>query len=221
MINEGYYPLGGLDGYLLKKLPQDIHSEVKSVVDTIQSDFSKAIPYNHNLAGQIDKEYYTQLPNKTTQYIKDNIGEHCNSNLDYYRSIKGMFGREPILVYEGGCWVNFQEKYEYNPMHSHDGVFSFVIWYQIPFYKEDEIKYGSGKGKKPQDNKNGNFEFISYNGRIVTSTPLGIDKSMEGYMAIFPSSLHHIVYPFYTSDDYRVTLSGNVFLSNGSNPTIY
>jgi hypothetical protein len=45
----------------------------------------------------------------------------------------------------GDAWVNFQEKYEYNPIHLHDGVFSYVIWYQIPFYKEDEIKYGAGK----------------------------------------------------------------------------
>ncbi len=29
-------------------------------------------------------------------------------------------------------WVNFQKKHEFNPPHDHSGVYSFVIWMQIP-----------------------------------------------------------------------------------------
>jgi len=29
-------------------------------------------------------------------------------------------------------WVNFQKKHEFNPPHDHGGVYSFVIWMQIP-----------------------------------------------------------------------------------------
>ena len=39
---------------------------------------------------------------------------------------------------------------------------------------------------------------------------LPIDKAWEGTMILFPSSLNHNVYPFYTSDDYRISISGNL-----------
>ena len=40
-------------------------------------------------------------------------------------------------------WVNFQNKYEFNPTHSHTGVFSFVVWIEIPssYKKEKELKF--------------------------------------------------------------------------------
>ena len=28
---------------------------------------------------------------------------------------------------------------------------------------------------------------------------------------MFPSYLNHMVYPFYTSDEYRISMSGNIF----------
>jgi hypothetical protein len=207
IMEENYYPLEETYGFLLKKLPQDIHAEVKSVVDNIQNNFNGAIPFNEYLAGQIDKEYAAILPNKATQYIRYITGEYIEENPQY---IEQQFPTEkPTLQYNGECWVNFQEKYEYNPIHNHGGVFSFVIWHQIPFYFEDEQKYGAGK-KPLGHNTNGQFQFIHYNGTKIINTPLSTDKHMEGYIAIFPSSLNHIVYPFYTSDEYRITMSGNV-----------
>lgn len=208
MIQEGYHPLIGTHGFLFKKLPQDIHAEVKSVVDNVQKDFTKAIPLNDKLVGQIDKEYLANLTNKATQYIKYTVEEYTKFNPQYIK--QQTHSNCPRLSYDGECWINFQEKYEYNPMHSHSGVFSYVIWYQIPYYKADETKYGAGKGRAPQGSQNGDFSFIFYDGEEVVDTTLRIDKSMEGYMAIFPSRLNHVVYPFYTSDDYRITVSGNV-----------
>ena len=39
--------------------------------------------------------------------------------------------------------------------------------------------------------------------------PLPVDKSFEGKMLMFSANQLHEVYPFYTSDDLRVTVSGN------------
>ena len=206
MRQEGYTQLVGNTGYLLLKVPQEILSEIKISVDDIQKDFTQAIPLNDKLAGQIDKEYIATLTTKTTQYIKWTVEQYCNTNPYYINSIT----KHPILEYKGDAWVNFQEKYEYNPIHNHEGVFSYVIWYQIPFYRENEVKYGAGKGKMPGSNQNGEFEFVFYEGSSIITQPLGIDKKMEGHIVIFPSSLNHIVYPFYTSDDYRITISGNI-----------
>ena len=41
---------------------------------------------------------------------------------------------------------------------------------------------------------------------------LDVDNEYEGKIMMFPSSLVHCVYPFYTSDDYRISLSGNIWL---------
>ena len=37
-----------------------------------------------------------------------------------------------------------------------------------------------------------------------------VDKSFEGKMIMFPASQYHAVYPFYTSDEERITVSGNL-----------
>ena len=50
---------------------------------------------------------------------------------------------------------------------------------------------------------------INQLGRIF-DLPVHVDKSYEGKMLMFPSFVQHGVYPFYTSDDYRITVSGNV-----------
>ena len=39
-----------------------------------------------------------------------------------------------------------------------------------------------------------------------------VDKSFEGKMLMFPAKLNHQVYPFYTSNGYRITVSGNINL---------
>ena len=39
------------------------------------------------------------------------------------------------LVKKNSAWINFQGKYEYNPLHHHGGFLSYVIWYryrQVP-----------------------------------------------------------------------------------------
>ena len=37
-----------------------------------------------------------------------------------------------------------------------------------------------------------------------------MEKTLEGNMVMFPSRLHHQVYPFYESDKERVSISGNI-----------
>jgi hypothetical protein len=37
-----------------------------------------------------------------------------------------------------------------------------------------------------------------------------VDKTFEGKMLFFPATLSHSVNPFYTSDDYRISIAGNI-----------
>ena len=82
---------------------------------------------------------------------------------------------------------------------------------KIPYDLEEEIKV------YPDVKKDGNtqiatskFSFLNANGMGVTHDVIDVDKSFEGKGFIFPSAQYHEVYPFYTSDDYRITVSGNL-----------
>ena len=47
----------------------------------------------------------------------------------------------------------------------------------------------------------------------ITSHAVPADNEWEGKMALFPAQLNHQVYPFYTSDEYEISISGNVGFS--------
>ena len=95
-------------------------------------------------------------------------------------------------------WINYQKKFEFVPNHYHEGVFSYTIWMDIPFKKEGTFA--------------GNFEF-TYNS-IEGVTRNQIIEPTAGKMILFPSRIFHQVYPFYTSDEYRISISGNVNLDS-------
>ena len=212
MYTEGYHYLSGHIGFLFRKNPQDVLDEIKLTIDTLQKDFSKSFPINDSLAGRIDKEYALNLTSLPTQYIKESINLSIKYNPHYIEYINRKTDSPRLnLSYNGQAWVNFQKKYEHNPIHRHNGIFSYVIWYQIPYYLENEAKYGSGGVKEAQQNCNGDFYFVFPEAQEIAVRSLNIDKKMEGYIAMFPSDLNHAVYPFYTSDDYRITISGNIY----------
>jgi len=35
-------------------------------------------------------------------------------------------------------WFNFQKKGQFLPQHTHDGLYSFSLWLQIPYEYEEE-----------------------------------------------------------------------------------
>jgi dolichol kinase len=43
------------------------------------------------------------------------------------------------------------------------------------------------------------------------NAPVFVDKSMEGTVTMFPSSMIHCVYPFRTSDGERISIAGNIY----------
>ena len=46
------------------------------------------------------------------------------------------------------------------------------------------------------------------------------DHHWEQVIILFPSITQHCVYPFYTSDDYRITVSGNLYLNPVTSPAV-
>ena len=97
-----------------------------------------------------------------------------------------------------GPWVNIQVANEFNPLHTHGGDLSGIIFIQIP----EEIKNERIESDKEYTSLHGCLQFVR-NDTLVFVEP----KDMG--ILLFPASLHHMVYPF-KSDVERVTMSFNI-----------
>ena len=107
-----------------------------------------------------------------------------------------------------GMWVNYQKQHEFNPLHYHDGIYSFVVWMKIPTEFEDQHVYPSTKPCASC------FEF-TYSDILGNHSDYlyNLGSNYEGTMLFFPSKLKHQVYPFYNSDETRISVSGNIHLN--------
>ena len=138
--------------------------------------------------------------------------------LDYYKN-SGLW-LDSVVVDNYGVnttlkmtplWVNFQKKHEFNPIHKHSGVLSFVIWIDIPYKIEDEQYIKSDKSVSISP---GCFSFL-YTDILGKIKPhlIPADCTYNNSMVLFPAGLNHCVYPFYTSDRYRISVAANFALS--------
>jgi hypothetical protein len=168
---------------------------------------SKDVDINHksNLAGNISSSLI--LKDGGNMFVDNILPEVFNTNRDFYSS---KMDKKLLNFSMTGFWVNFQKKFEFNPIHSHDGDFSFVIWMNVPYYWENEIKSEIIRESNTH-NAVGNFMFVYPEDNKIRCSHITMSPEMNGKMAIFPSYLTHMVYPFYTSDNVRVSISGNVF----------
>tara|TARA_R100001079_G_scaffold108965_1_gene80562 strand:- start:708 stop:1298 length:591 start_codon:yes stop_codon:yes gene_type:complete len=191
--------------YLISTVPQDITDKLNEVIKG-----KNLQPANMDLAGNIKNEFLIpEGKEHVYPLIFALIDKHKEQYPQHFKKITGYTGKKEISLQLHSLWVNFQKKYEFNPIHVHEGLFSFVFWHKIPYKIENEIaRYPN---MKPDQVKAGHFAFLQIGemGRIQ-SIDLPVDNSWEGKIALFPADLNHTVYPFFTSDDVRITISGNV-----------
>jgi len=106
-------------------------------------------------------------------------------------------------------WVNYQYKHEFNPLHNHSGVFSFVVWLKVPTDWRDQHNLPHLKGVSKPEASDFQMIYQDIHGCIRHYTYY-MSESSVGKMLFFPSALNHLVYPFYESNDERVSISGNI-----------
>ena len=199
--------------YMHFKLPDEIISYLWDCVH----DAEKAnIDSRKELAGNISRSL--AMKDDKNIIVKDIFGSLFRSDLQkiFIRKVEKTFNQvyigdrsfgkpaDPVL---GPLWVNFQKKYEFNPLHDHSGLFSFVIWMKIPYDWRDEKELPWVKGSNSEQTV-GNFALVD---RSMHSQIFFMSKDIEGYCVFFPSNFYHMVYPFYTSDEERVSISGNIY----------
>ena len=159
---------------------------------------------NNTLAGHIQDEYLIKVINDYSNYICNCIGKN-NITRNHLNRIDVLSKDCPIFL--ENSWINFQKKHEFNPLHDHTGIFSFIIFMQIPYKLKEEFKvYPVTNGRYTSCLS---FSHTNIYGDIVEKV-CSVDESYLYKMLIFPAKLKHMVYPFYTSDKERITVSGNI-----------
>lgn len=83
----------------------------------------------------------------------------------------------------------------------------------IPYSLENEDRLPNTSRSLLKANSRFEFMYAKLNGQI-NNYLLDVDNSWEGKVMLFPSYLIHSVYPFYTSDEYRISIAGNIAVDN-------
>ena len=187
-------------------------------------DYAKKNPVNinHELAGNITESI--SLEDRDDWFFKNVLIECLKKYEKHFplymekvsNDVFNLFPRTKSGVQEKALpycldtfWVNFQRETDFNPMHNHSRVFSFVIWIKIPtdWREQHEIPI-SANSNAPRAS---DFEFVysSMLGDVINHSYL-LDKDSEGTMLFFPSKLQHLVHPFYNCDEERISISGNI-----------
>lgn len=196
-------------GYIITDLPQSLYTSLLNESANIQKDFSKAIPRHKTLAGHLLHEYEITDSAKELENFVLNLTMVYDREYNNLSEIDMLTKNVPMAVEHP--WINFQQKHEFNPVHNHKGIMSFVTWLKIPYDLQTEWEQGPGRYRDAQINSAFQFVYVGNLGQTATKT-INVDKSFEGKIMIFPAKLMHTVYPFYTSDDFRISVAGNVML---------
>jgi hypothetical protein len=207
-------------GYLLYQFDDGELDFLWDEVNQIKKDnFDTTLHHalNYRLAGAIKKQFL--LSDKTQESISKFVGniaaaDYGQLDPDYLGEMvrPNMYARtgKTFILGMMDAWVNFQEKYEFNPVHDHSGLYSFVIWLDVPYDMEDEDNSPLMINAEEHNKVSGKFGFLHNRNSRTYTHYLPVDKSWNNRMAFFPSRLQHLVYPFYTSDKYRISVSGNL-----------
>ena len=193
-------------GWIEAKLDE---TEIDLIWNQINETKGKDMKYT--LVGQIDKSF--EFFDSDDRYIEECI----------VKPLVNQYGQEfshdhtPIPIndtfrpYLRNLWVNYQGENEYNPVHNHHGLYSFVIWLRQPVSYKENAKHYTSKNASDSFNCTFGFQYINTMG-VIESYLYKLDPTYEGTMLLFPSKLLHHVNPFYNSDQQRVSVSGNIFL---------
>jgi len=167
-----------------------------------------------DLAGNISKSEFIQ---DKDNWFFENVLKGMSEIL-YYKDWENYYNVHvtkniPPQIFElRNMWVNYQKQNEFNPPHTHNGLFTFVVFMKIPTRWEEQHALPICKTSTTPSASDFMFNLGSPagNGQVV-SISIALNPEDEGRMVFFPAWLSHQVFPFYGTEKERITLSGNVF----------
>jgi len=203
MFQHSHLPNVGLTN---GKIPPDIYQTLNKEIVDIHTNDMGIQKMNESLAGQITKEYQITKSLPLLNPYLEEMGRAYQKEWNYYP--KENPNNNKLTV--ESVWVNMQKKLEVNPLHNHDGTLSFVAWLHVPFKLEDERNMENCKNSRTVE-LSSTFQFV-YTTALgnIANCPMFVESGWEGKIIMFPAKLLHMVYPFQTSDDYRISIAGNL-----------
>jgi hypothetical protein len=215
IVDDGYYSFGN-GGIILDRVNDFDFLTISKEVEEMKQDFENADKANKDLVGQLEQEYTLHKSAKIIEKNALRLADYHNQQTMHSSkalSVVDTTQRQDYDLVLDSCWINFQKKHEFQPIHDHTGVYSFIIFYDIPFeiQKEQEVS----PGRESRTNYAGllNFHYVSYLGKLASLT-IPADTRWKKRMLLFPADLKHSVYPFYSSNEYRITISGNLSIKH-------
>ena len=186
-------------GFLQTQLPSNLFIKLKEECQNVK----ELREMKSDLSGKgIPKHFFIE---KCFSELKE-YGLYCaaeyEQNFKYIKSLKFLNKNAPLFV--APPWLNVQKRYEFLPMHSHDGVLSYNIWIEIPYDIKKEVGV-NGSASTLQ------FVYPMVDGRLGIHK-FNVSQSDEGNLIMFPSLFFHTLCPFYTSTDVRLSVAGNILL---------
>jgi len=194
-------------GFVLDDLNPFLIKRIQAVTAQFKENFKNTARIkSYNLDAELPDDLKTDIEKEARRLIIAHESRYHYFN-KMYNSITSIPADQVELELER-IWVNIQRKTEFLPVHNHSGIYSFVLWTDIPYAMADEVAHSPNP--TTEKNRAGLFQFVYTDtlGKIGLLT-LPVDCKWQGKMCVFPSELNHQVYPFYSSDDVRVSIAGN------------
>ena len=195
-------PIRPNDGWLEIKLDEDEMSHLWKCID------KKGLNHKKFLVGNISSSF--ELEDENDRFHDNVLFKLYDKYADEFRNVGNELGlKAKHPYYLQNMWVNYQKQNEFNPIHNHTGLYSFVVWMKIPTHWKDQFKLPFLRRVKEFNKRVSAFEFTIPGSRFITYN-YQMSPDLEGTMLFFPSTMLHQVYPFYDCEEDRVSISGNI-----------
>ena len=181
-------------------------------------DLTQKADWSGNLVGKVSHELQIMIPDEDLRgYVTDTIR---GLGVEYLEHVVRMQAAHKWVDLNGdskpcpqgvrvvSAWSVGQYKYEYNPCHHHFGDISGVIYTKIPPFYHEELN----REQIDHAPANGHIEFFFGERDNFRIQSIKFRPEL-GKVFLFPSSLRHFVYPFY-SDGERRSVSFNLEIMN-------
>ena len=176
-----------------------------------------------HLAGNISKsEYIEDKDNWFFEAVLKKLTEKLfYDDWDNYRKYHIVEKENPPPKFEMfSFWVNYMKQHEFNPIHHHGGLFSFVVFMKIPTHWKEQHALPISVNSNTPSASDFSFVWSKKDSKTCDVTHFSLSPEDEGRILFFPAWLSHLVYPFYGTEEERITISGNICLYDPNRPKL-
>ena len=165
--------------------------------------------YNHRLAGHLDNQFLYSIT--TQNWFYKEIQPILNAYREGHCKYHGLKNLAVELSFDD-LWVNYMKAGDFNPIHTHGGDYSFVLFLDVPKQLKKEQENFKGTSARPGELL---FEYTQQAKPRWATTGTAVTPE-TGDFFMFPALLQHWVAPF-KSKVTRISVSGNLRIMNRAN----